>query len=848
MNLPSVYEPGKYEEDIYKLWEESKVFTPKRTNSEESYSIMMPLPNANGRLHIGSVLFVTLQDIVSRYQRMKGKQVLWLPGADHAGFETWVVYEKKLNKEGRSRFDYSREELYKQVWDFVASNRKVFEQQFRELGASVDWTRFTFSLDEKIVNQVYKTFKKMWDDGLVYRGERIVNYCTYHGTSFADIEVEYKDVDSHLWHIAYPLTDASGEVVVATTRPETMLGDVAVAVNPSDDRYKKYIGKTVKLPLTNREIPIIADEFVDSNFGTGAVKLTPAHDPVDFEAGQRHDLPMISVIDHEGNMTHHAPEPYRGLAAEEARKKVVDDLEKAGLIKKIEEYSHSVGHCYKCGNVIQPLLLEQWFVDMKPLAARAIDSLKEKKIKFYPDSKRTQLIRYLDGLKDWNISRQIAWGIPIPAFRNVNDDQDWIYDERVGEEEISVDGKTYVRDPDVFDTWFSSGQWPFAALGLDSQDFEQFYPTSLMETGGEILYPWVSRMIMLGLYMTDEVPFEDVYIHGYVLAADGAKMSKSLGNIIDPDGLRIKYGADALRLGIIDGRAPAINRPFDETKAKAGRNFCNKLWNISRYIEGAAGQGDSSSPKPNSPADHWILNKLSNLTEGLDADLSKYRFGDAYLKLYHFVWDDLADWYIEASKTELNPGLLKYVLKSTLIVAHPFAPFITEVIWQNLGHKELLATQLLPKISESDKSEAGKFKGIKELIAEIRMWDATTSTKAQDFYYGSTNWVDEQRDILEKLARLENISHSEAKPSGTIPLTSVDGDFWLRIDRDAAKPNLEKLLANYRQSEKLLKRRLDSPGYKDKAPQEIVAQTEKELVETSALASVVEKQLKSLED
>ncbi len=426
MNLPKVYEPKEYETDIYALWEKSGVFEP--TGKNKAYTVVMPPPNANANLHIGYALTAALEDIPTRYHRMKGERTLLLPGADHAGFETQAVYEKHLAKEGKSRFDFSREELYSQLYDFVATNRHNFESQFRKLGISCDWTRFTFTLDEKIVTRAYQTFKQLWDDGLVYRGERLVNFCTHHGTAFADIEVAYKEAKTSLWYLRYPLTDGSGEVVVATTRPETMLGDTGVAVHPDDKRYAQYIGKTVRLPLTGREVPIIADEFVDTSFGTGAVKLTPAHDQNDYDAAERHSLPKITIINHEGKLTDEAPEKYRGLTVLEGREAVVKDLEQSGNIEKIEDLTHNVGHCYKCGTVIEPLLREQWFIDMQPLAKPAIEALKAQKITFYPAAKREQLIGYLENLRDWNISRQIAWGIPIPAFQNVDEPDDWIYD------------------------------------------------------------------------------------------------------------------------------------------------------------------------------------------------------------------------------------------------------------------------------------------------------------------------------------------------------------------------------------------------------------------------------------
>jgi valyl-tRNA synthetase len=569
MDLPKTYEPNKYESDIYRLWESKEAFKPTGSLLSDTYSIVIPPPNANANIHIGTAMTVMLEDIATRYHRMKGDKTLLLPGSDHAGFETQTVYEKKLAKEGKSRFDFNREELYSQIWDFVAQNKENFQKQVRGLGVSCDWSRYTYTLDDHIVQQAYKTFKKMWDEGLIYRGERLVNFCTHHGTGFADIEVEFKEVDGNLWHISYPLTDGSGEIIVATTRPETMLGDVAVAVNPNDERYQRFIGKTVKLPLTERQIPIIADEFVDPSFGSGAVKITPAHDPTDFEVGNSHDLPIINVITHEGTISNSAPKKYQGLKILDARTSVVEDLQKVNKLEKTEKYSHSVGHCYKCGTVIEPLVKEQWFIDMAPLSKKAIRALKADKIKFYPESKKYQLIKYLEGLKDWNISRQIVWGIPIPAFQNVDDPEEWIYSEEVSEEFVKRGDKTYRRDPDVFDTWFSSSSWPYATLKFpDHKDFKHFYPLSLMETGGEILYPWVSRMIMLGLYVTGKVPFESVYIHGYVMAEDGSKMSKSIGNVVDPLPLIDEYGSDALRMGLIAGRSPAVNRGYDPEKSK----------------------------------------------------------------------------------------------------------------------------------------------------------------------------------------------------------------------------------------------------------------------------------------
>ena len=573
----------------------------------------------------------------------------------------------------------------------------------------MDWSKFTFALDDKVVASVYSTFKKMWDDKLIYRGERLVNFCTFHGTGFADVEVEYKEEKGCLWYIKYSVSNSDDDLIVATTRPETLLGDTALAVNPKDIRYKKFIGKTAKVPLTNREVPIIADNMVDMEFGTGVVKITPAHDFNDFEVAERHDLPSITIIDFHGKMTNEVPDSYRGLAVNEARQKVVEDLRHLDLLQKEEAHNHSVGHCYKCGTIIEPLLLEQWFVDMKSLSVPAIKALKKNEIIFYPETKKEQLITYLEGLKNWNISRQIAWGIPIPAFRNVDQKDDWIFDTRGREETLVINDKTYSRDPDVFDTWFSSSSWPYVTLDYPSELSKKYYPLNIMETGGEILYPWVSRMIMLGIYVTGHIPFKSVYIHGYVMAEDGSKMSKSVGNTVNLDEVIDKFGSDAFRMGIINGRSPAINRGYDQPKIEAARNFCNKLWNIARYSETIFEDNFKTlSPKPNSLADHWILEKLQLNINSITSNLDKYRFSEAYNAVYHFVWDDVADWYIESTKIDPNPQLLFYVLESILKLVHPFAPFISETIWQTLNPdtNKLLINQEWPNSLEFNKSFA----------------------------------------------------------------------------------------------------------------------------------------------
>lgn len=831
MQLPKTYEPKEYEVDIYKLWEEAHAFAPKGKGS--SYSIVVPPPNANGNLHIGHALTMGLQDIAIRYHRMKGDDTLFLPGADHAGFETQSVFEKQLAKEGKSRFDFSREDLYRQIYDFVAANRQNFETQFRKLGASVDWDKFTFTLDDRVVRQAYQTFKKLWEDGLIYRGERLVNYCTFHRTGFADVEVEYHEVETPLYYIKY------GPFTLATTRPETKFGDTAVAVHPDDERYKEWVGKVVTVEGVNGpfEVRVVADEMVDPNFGTGAVKITPAHSFDDWEVAQRHNLPAVRVINHDGTMNHLAG-PFEGLTVLEARKAVAEALKEKGLLEKVDEhYKTRIGKCYKCGTIIEPMLMEQWFINMQPLAKPAIETLEADNIKFYPDSKRTQLVGYLKGLKDWNISRQIAWGIPIPAFQNVDDSDDWIYDERVNEEIITIDGKTYRRDPDVFDTWFSSSSWPYATLELGSDDFKKFYPLSLMETGGEILYPWVSRMIMLGLYITGEVPFDAVYVHGYVMAEDGAKMSKSLGNVINPLDVIDKYGSDALRMGIVAGRAPAVNRGYDSRRVEEARNFSNKLWNIARYTQGVLGETYTlqDEPKPQTLADHWVLHKLQQSTETMGRFLNDYRFAEAYEHLYHFVWDDVADWYIEASKSQEGREVLEFVLQGVLKLAHPFAPFVTETIWQALyGHTgTMLITSDWPEIPKADGGKAAEFEDLKAIVVEARALVKNLMLSAPNLYYTDVPFLSENAELL---ARLGGLGSVQEVSSGTgLQLTSTKYRSWLEVDTATLQNYADKLKEQMQDAEKTiagLEARLANKSYVDNAPKEVVNQTRDQLADT----------------
>lgn len=833
MQLAKQYIPNDYEPNIYALWETSGALEP--TGVGKPYSIIMPPPNANGNLHIGHALDMNLKDILIRYHRMKGDDAVFIPGADHAGFETWVVYERELTKQGKSRFDFSRDQLYNQVWNFVQEKRGNMELQLRALGVSASWKHLTFTLDDKVINTVYDTFKKMWDDNLVYRGERIVNYCTEHQTSFADIEVEHKNEKGKLWKIAYPTLDKIGEIIIATTRPETMLGDVAVAVHPDDERYKKLIGTRILLPIVDKEIPIIADEYVDMSYGTGAVKITPAHDPNDFEIAKRHDLPLESIISPEGKMIN-VPAQFLGLTPVEARARVLEALEALELRRGETEIEHAVGHCYKCGSVIEPMIKEQWFIKTQSLAQPAIDALKKEEITFYPASKRKELIAYLEQLKDWNISRQIPWGIPIPAFVNENDPKDWIFDTRTNEQSIVVNGTTYIREEDTFDTWFSSGQWPYIVTDyLTGGDLANYFPTDMMETGMDIMRAWVSRMIMLSLYRTGKLPFKEVYLHGMVNDEHNQKMSKSKGNVINPMELVAEFGSDATRMGVISGRAPAQSQAFNKGSVIAARNFCNKLWNIARFVEAQIGDNHQIVDlEPQTPADHWIIRQLNDAANNIAVRIEQYRFSEASETVYHTIWDDVADWYIESSKTAINRPLLSWVLATSLKIAHPFAPFVTETIWQTLNYTDgILMREAWPTPEKFDPIAAEQFEQLKLLVAEGRWVIAELpGNKKYRLLYGNDSLIADNQDTIKHLMRLEAIEHTD-QPRG-LRLAAANREAWLDIDSETLyqhQENLEMRLAEARQKLAGLKKRLENPTYVEKAPAHLVEETREQLAE-----------------
>ena len=863
MKFSSSYEPGEFEADIYAAWEANGVFQPKmptvpvdddgngvddRTeggDDPKTFAIVMPPPNANGNLHIGHGLTMALEDSLTRYYRLKGRSAWYVPGADHAGFETWVVYERALEAQGHTRFEYSRDELYARVWDFVAEQRGNMELQVRALGASCAWDDLTFTLDENVIDRVYTTFEKMWNDGMVYRGEKLVNFCPKHQTAFADIEVEHEDEMGTLWEIKYD------DLTISTTRPETLFGDAAVAVNPEDKRYVDLVGKFVHLPLTDRMIPVVADEHADMEYGTGAVKITPAHDFDDFEVGERHDLPRIQVISEEGKMIN-VPEKYLGMTTVECRKEVLKDLKEQGLLVGEKKISHAVAHCYKCGTVIEPTLKEQWFIDVKRLAWMAIEHLEAGEIKFYPENKKKVLINYLENLKDWNISRQIPWGIAIPMFRRVDeratDEPDWIFDRRTNLKTIEVGGVKYERDEDTFDTWFSSSHWPIVCTDWTEANGSPYYPLNVMETGADILFAWIARMIMMGVYVTGGVPFREVYLHGLVLDAHGKKMSKSKGNVINPMELVAKYGSDAFRLGILRGRSAGMNQAFSENSVVAGRNLCNKLWNISRYIQSIVDdEENASSYTTENMGEDWICREINECVRQVEQNMREYRFAEAVEVLYSTIWDKYADWFIESQKIYKNVPLLKRTLETLLVALHPFAPFVTEAIWQNLSWTDgFIATQKWPSELKFDPISAELFEKLMDIVVEVRgTLQAIPGGKKWGLLYDNDALVADNPLLIKNLAKVSSIEALKGAPRG-IRLALANHELYLDVPTGVVveykEALTERILAVGRELD-ALNARMMNPRYVDKAPAELVKETRDGITEKMALIERLKKEL-----
>jgi valyl-tRNA synthetase len=741
LTMPTKYDPKSIEKGRYEWWLSGKYFEAKGEQEKQPYTIVIPPPNVTGRLHLGHAWDTTLQDILTRMKRMQGFDVLWLPGMDHAGIATQAKVEEKLRSEGKSRYDLGREKFVEETWKWKEEYASHIREQWSKLGLGLDYTRERFTLDEGLSDAVREVFVKLYKKGLIYRGERIINWDPTTKTALSDIEVIHQDVQGAFYHMHYPLVDGSGSIDVATTRPETMLGDTAVAVHPEDDRYKHLIGKMVKLPIVGREIPIVGDDYVDMNFGSGVVKITPAHDPNDFEVGNRHNLERVLVMNEDGSMNANAG-AYQGLDRFECRKQIVKDLQEQGVLFKIEEHQHSVGHSERSGAVVEPYLSTQWFVKMQPLADEAIAlQSKEEKVNFVPDRFENTYMRWMENIRDWCISRQLWWGHRIPAW----------YHKETGEvyvdHEPPADIENWNQDNDVLDTWFSSALWPFSTMGwpnTESDDYKRYYPTDALVTGYDIIFFWVSRMIFQGLEFTGQRPFKDVLIHGLVRDAEGRKMSKSLGNGVDPMDVIDQYGADSLRYFLSTGSSPGQDLRFSMEKVESTWNFANKIWNASRFalmnMNGLTfDEIDLTGEK--SVADKWILTRLNETIETVTRLSDRYEFGEVGRVLYNFIWDDFCDWYIEMAKLPLygeneaakktTRSVLAYVLDNTMRLLHPFMPFITEEIWQNLPHEgESITAAAWPTVKEElvDKEAAAEMKLLVEIIRSVRNIRAEVNT------------------------------------------------------------------------------------------------------------------------
>jgi len=868
-DIPKAYEPKDVEQRRYKFWLDGGYFKPKIDPKKTPFTIIMPPPNVTGELHVGHALTAALEDIMTRWHRMQGDPSLWLPGVDHAGIATQVVVEKELAKEGLDRHEIGREKFLERTWAWANKSRSAITHQHERLGASCDWSRERFTLDDGPVKAVKTAFVRLYNKGLIYRGERIINWCPRCRTALSDLEVQSKDLTSNMWHMKYPYADGSGHITVATTRPETYLGDAAVAVNPEDKRYTSLVGKKVVLPFINREIPIIADEAIDREFGTGMVKVTPAHDPVDFDISQRHGLPVIHILNPDASMNDNAG-PYAGLDRFEARKKIVDDFEKAGLMEKIEPYSHAIPHCFRCSTVIEPEVSKQWFVKIAPLAAPAIEAVREGRIRIIPERFIKIYLNWMENIRDWCISRQLWWGHRIPVW----------YCHKCGEMTVAVDtpakcGKCgssdLEQDPDVLDTWFSSGLWPHSTLGWPDQteDLKYFYPTSVMETGYDIIFFWVARMIMMGIEDVGDVPFRTVYLHGLIRDEKGEKMSKMKGNVLNPLTAIDQYGCDALRFALTTGTAPGNDLNMGQHRLEAGRNFANKLWNAGRFVLKSLEAepvtrkafADAGVKSQKAIEDRWIVSRLNRLAGEVDALMKDFQFGEAEKLIHDFLWGEFCDWYIEISKQRLGSkdspiAVLVYVLETSLRLLHPFMPFITEELWQNLRERLPAGTidtaaliiapypQADPKLYDAESEQVMDM--VMEVVRTIRNARAEYKVDIGKWVESSVFAGDHRADLEGKSTVIETLAKTRplhilprdqrpAKNDKAIVYVLKHADVVIplegMVDIEAEKARLSKEMGVLEREISRLTQRLDDGQFTSKAPAAVIEKERSRLSE-----------------
>ncbi len=846
--LATKYNPSEFEDRIYDFWQKGNYFHANLDERKKPYTIVMPPPNITGQLHMGHALDNTLQDILIRYHRMKGFDTLWVPGTDHASIATEAKIVEALRKEGVDKLDLGRDKFLERAWEWKAQYGGRIVEQLKKLGSSCDWERERFTLDEGCSKAVREVFVNLYDKGLIYRGERIINWCPHCMTTISDAEVEYEEKAGSFWHVRYPLTDGSGYLELATTRPETMLGDTAVAVHPEDDRYKDLVGKTLTLPLVGREIPIIADEYVERDFGTGVVKITPAHDPNDFEVGLRHNLEVINTFTPDGHMNEKCGK-YTGMTTLEARDAIVADLQEGGFIVEIEPFTHNVGTCYRCGTIVEPRVSKQWFVKMKPLAEPAIDVVKTHKVNFIPDRYSKTYYHWMENIKDWCISRQLWWGHRIPAW----------YCDDCGEITVSKEDPTVCahcgsknihQDEDTLDTWFSSALWPFSTLGWpdNTPELQHYFPTNTLVTGYDIIFFWVARMIFSSCEQMQDIPFENVFIHGIVRDDQGRKMSKSLGNGIDPLVVIDQYGADALRFTLVNGNSPGNDMRYSNEKVEASRNFANKLWNASRFIlmnlDGSEQPAHLPKAEDLATEDKWILSKFNTLAKEINSNIDSFELGTAIAKLYEFVWDQFCDWYIEVAKIRLQEGgaaaetaktVLIYVIDGILKLLHPFMPFITEEIWQALPHDgETIMLTAYPEYKEEldFSADEAEFSRIMEAIRAIRNRRAEMNVppKKKAAVYVETAYEDTFRAGIPYIQRLASASDvvigKDLPTEGAVNVVTPDAKIYIPmaelVDFAAEKERLQKEKDKTQKDLDFFLKKLSNPGFVNKAPAAVV--------------------------